>query len=135
MASKRTGRRRARVSRRGARPIRYRVARAAELASGTSLKFTMPLGGIDEECFIVNFGGAFHAYVNRCCHVPIAMDWVDNQFFTADGAYLLCQTHNACYAPASGECVAGPPGVAGKFLVKIPLELSDGIIYAFTPEP
>jgi len=135
MASKRTRTARARASRRRTQPTRYRVAHAAELAPGTSLKFTMPLRGIDEECFIVNFGGAFHAYVNRCCHVPIAMDWVDNQFFTVDGAYLLCQTHNACYAPESGECVAGPPGTPGRFLVRVPLEVSAGIIYALALEP
>ncbi|SRR5579875_907281 len=130
MASRRTGRRRVRVSQRRAKPTRYRIARTEELPTGTSLKFTMPLHGVDEECFIVNFGGTFHAYVNRCCHIPLAMDWVDNQFFTADGNYLLCQTHNACYEPESGECVAGPPGTPGKFLRKIPLEVRNGIIYA-----
>ena len=132
MASKRT--RRARAGGRGrSRPVRYRVGRAAEVAPGASLKFILPIRGVDEECFVVNFGGAFHAYVNRCCHVPIAMDWIDNQFFTADGAYLLCQTHNACYAPESGECVAGPPGTPGKFLARIPLAVIDGIIYALPP--
>jgi nitrite reductase/ring-hydroxylating ferredoxin subunit len=127
MAVKRICRARAR---RPAKATRYRIARAAEVPSGASLKFILPIGGVDEECFVINFGGDFHAYVNRCCHVPLAMDWVDNQFFTADGSYLLCQTHNACYAPESGECLAGPPGTAGKFLVKIPLAVIDGMIYA-----
>jgi len=123
---KRTGRARARAK----QAARYRVARTSEVPPGASLKFIVPLDGIDEECFVINFEGAFHAYVNRCCHVPLAMDWVDNQFFTADGRYLLCQTHNACYAPHSGECLAGPPGTTGKFLIKVPLAVIGGTIYA-----
>lgn len=133
MVMKRTRRARASRGRRKSAAVRYRIGRVAEVSSGGSLKFILPIGGIDEECFVVNFGGAFYAYVNRCCHVPIAMDWIDNQFFTADGGFLLCQTHNACYAPNSGECVAGPPGTPGKFLTRVTLEISGGIIYAFPP--
>ena len=104
------------------------------LAPGESTKFMLPIRGADEECFLVNFGGEFHAYVNRCRHVPMAMDWVDNQFFTENGRYLMCQTHNACYEPASGECIAGPPTACGKFLYRVPTEIEDGVIYARPPE-
>ncbi len=95
---------------------RYKVARVDSLKPGESLKFMLPIRGADEECFLINFGGEFHAYVNRCRHVPMAMDWVDNQFFAEDGRYLMCQTHNAYYEPASGECIAGPPTACGKYL-------------------
>jgi nitrite reductase/ring-hydroxylating ferredoxin subunit len=134
MALKRTRRARSGGRVRGSsQPARYRIGRVAELAPGCSLKFILPIGGVDEECFVVNFGGAFHAYVNRCCHIPIALDWIDNQFFTADGGYLLCQTHNACYAPDSGQCLAGPPGTPGKSLVRVPIEIKAGAIYALPP--
>ncbi len=78
------------------------------------MKFMLPIRGTDEECFVINFGGAYHAYVNRCRHVPMAMDWVENQFFAEEGRYLMCQTHNAYYDPATGECVAGPPSALRK---------------------
>ncbi|MBF6568430.1 MAG: Rieske 2Fe-2S domain-containing protein [Candidatus Binataceae bacterium] len=131
MTPKRTRRARAaRSSRRSSKPRRYLVCRASEVPPGTSLKFILPIDGFDEECFLVNCDGEYHAYVNRCCHIPIAMDWIDNQFFTADGRYLLCQTHNACYLPRTGECIFGPPGTPGKALAKVPLEQSDGTIYA-----
>src|SRR5208283_2603006 len=107
---------------------RYRVARIDSLAPGESLKFMLPIRGADEECFVINFGGAYHAYVNRCRHVPMAMDWVENQFFAEEGRYLMCQTHNAYYDPASGECVAGPPATCGKFLYRVPLEVEAGVI-------
>jgi nitrite reductase/ring-hydroxylating ferredoxin subunit len=112
---------------------RYKVARTDALAPGESLKFLMPIRGADEECFLINFGGQFHAYVNRCRHVPMAMDWVDNQFFAEDGRYLMCQTHNAYYEPASGECIAGPPSACGKSLYRVLTEIEDGVIYARPP--
>jgi nitrite reductase/ring-hydroxylating ferredoxin subunit len=113
---------------------RYKIARVDSLAPGESLKFLMPIRGADEECFLINFGGEFHAYVNRCRHVPMAMDWVDNQFFAEDGRYLMCQTHNAYYEPASGECIAGPPTGCGKYLYRVLTEIDDGVIYARPPQ-
>ena len=101
---------------------------------GESRKFLLTIQGVDEECFLINYEGKFHAYVNRCRHVPIAMDWVDNQFFAEEGRYLMCQTHNAYYEPDSGECIAGPPGTCGLFLYRVPLEVIDGVIYASPPE-
>lgn len=114
--------------------VRYRVGKTAALKPGESMKFIMPIRGADEECFVVNYRGEFHAYVNRCRHVPMAMDWVDNQFFAERGRYLMCQTHNAHYEPDTGECIAGPPGTCGKFLYRVPLEIEDGVIYARPPE-
>jgi nitrite reductase/ring-hydroxylating ferredoxin subunit len=114
--------------------IRYKVALTSELQPGESKKFLLPIRGADEECFLINYAGQFHAYVNRCRHVPMAMDWVDNQFFAEQGRYLTCQTHNAYYQPDSGECVAGPPGTCGKFLYRVPLEAAAGVIYATPPE-
>jgi nitrite reductase/ring-hydroxylating ferredoxin subunit len=118
----------------GAPHARYRVARVSELRPGHSLKFMLPIRGVDEECFLVNFGGKYYAYVNRCRHVPMAMDWVDNQFFAEQGRYLMCQTHNAYYEPDTGECIAGPPTACGKYLYAVPLVITDGVIYARAPE-
>jgi len=114
--------------------VRYRVGRTADLTPGHSMKFMLPVRGVDEECFVINYHGRFHAYVNRCRHVPMAMDWVDNEFFAEQGRYLMCQTHNAYYDPASGECIAGPTNTCGKFLYRVPLEIFNGAIYALPPE-
>ncbi len=113
--------------------MRYLVGRTADLKAGASIKFLMPVRGADEECFVINFRGRFHAYVNRCRHVPMAMDWVDNQFFAEEGRYLMCQTHNAYYEPGSGECIVGPPDACGKMLYRVPLEIEAGTIYARPP--
>ena len=130
MTGKRVRRRRSA----GRAATRYRVCTSAAVKPGESLKFIMPVQGADEECFVINFHGRYHAYVNRCRHVPMAMDWIDNQFFAEHGRYLMCQTHNAYYEPASGECIAGPPGACGKSLFRVPLEIEGGVIYARPPE-
>jgi nitrite reductase/ring-hydroxylating ferredoxin subunit len=118
---------------RGRNRTRYRVGYASNLARGESIKFMLPIRGADEECFAINYGGEIFAYVNRCRHIPMGLDWVDNQFFAEEGRYLMCQTHNAYYEPDSGECIAGPPSACGKFLYKVPIEIEDGVIYARPP--
>ncbi len=107
------------------------VTRVGELAPGTTKKFMLEVDGQEEECLIVNYAGELHAYVNRCMHVPMTMDWIDNQFFTEDKRYLMCATHGAYYEPDSGECVSGPP--CGKVLIRVRLEQRGEEIVALSP--
>jgi len=107
------------------------VARVGEIHPGKTKKFFLQIAEREVECFIVNFEGQLFAYVNRCRHVPMTMDWVENQFLTEDGRYILCATHGAAYEPQSGECVFGPP--CGKFLDRVPLTVEDGQVIAHSP--
>jgi nitrite reductase/ring-hydroxylating ferredoxin subunit len=109
------------------------IARVDELSPGRSKKFLLSAGGTEVEAFLLNVGGAFHAYVNRCRHVPMGLDWVENQFFTEDGQYVQCATHGAYYLPDTGECIAGPP--CGKSLTRVPLWIEGGTIFADDPGP
>src|SRR5262245_788236 len=102
------------------------VGRVDDIAPGTTVKFLFVQRGQEIEAFALNRNGEFHAYLNRCRHQPMTMDWVENQFFTEDGDYIQCATHGACYVPETGECVEGPP--VGKFLIRVPLEIEDGEI-------
>ena len=109
------------------------IARTGELSPGQTKKFVLACEGGEIEGFLLNTGGAFHAYVNRCRHVPMGLDWVENQFFTEDGAYVQCATHGAYYVPETGECVAGPP--CGKSLVRVPLRIEGDVIVGECPGP
>jgi nitrite reductase/ring-hydroxylating ferredoxin subunit len=109
------------------------VFACGELAPGRSRKFVLQCGGREIECFVVNFGGTLHAYVNQCRHVSMSLDWVENQFFTEDADFLLCPTHGALYDPESGVCVTGPP--CGKALHRVPLVEENGRVIAFCPDP
>lgn len=60
--------------------------------------------------FALRFDGAVHAYLNRCAHVPVEMDWQPGDFLDSEQRVILCSIHGAAYAPASGRCVGGPCG-------------------------
>lgn len=107
------------------------VGRVDEIAPGKTKKFLFVRAGQEIEAFALNRGGEIHAYLNRCRHVPMTMDWVENQFFTEEGDYILCATHGACYVPETGECVSGPP--LGRFLVRVPVQVVAGEIVAEMP--
>jgi nitrite reductase/ring-hydroxylating ferredoxin subunit len=104
------------------------VARVGELQPGYTKKFFLTIDGREEECFLVNHGGRFYAYVNRCCHIPISLDWVENQLMTEDRQHIQCATHGAQYLPDTGECIWGPP--CGKFLIPVSLTICDDEVIA-----
>lgn len=107
------------------------VARMGEIEPGETKKFMLSVEGRETECFLVNYGGQYFAYINRCAHVPMTMDWIDNQFLTEDGRYILCATHGAAFEPETGECIFGPP--CGKFLARVPLSMAGDRILAGQP--
>lgn len=107
------------------------IARVGELAPGETKKFLLECDGREVAGFLVNVGGALHAWVNRCRHVAMEMDWVENQFFTEDKQFLQCATHGALYVPDTGECVAGPP--CGKALHRVPIRIEQGAVWADCP--
>ncbi len=106
--------------------IEHQVALVEELREGCSKKFTVTVKGQEVEGFVVNYRGSFYAYLNRCCHIPMPMDWFENQFLSEDGRFIICGTHGATYDPASGECVAGP--CPGDYLERLPLQVVDGTV-------
>ena len=104
------------------------IGTVGELAHGTSKKFTMRRGQRELEALLVNFEGNYFAYINRCPHTGITLDWVNNQFFSSDQRYLMCATHGAVFEPPTGECVWGP--CFGLSLQKLEVEIEDQRIYA-----
>ncbi len=107
------------------------IATIGELRPGETKKFLLECHGEELEGFLLNYGGEHHAYLNRCRHVPMSLDWVENQFFTTDGRFVQCATHGAYYRPETGECVAGPP--CGKSLVRVPIRIEGSVIIADCP--
>jgi len=108
------------------------IARVGELAPGATKKFIIKPGGHEVEAFLVNFDGGLYAYVNRCRHIPLTLDWVDNRFFTEDGRHIICANHGATYVPNTGECVWGP--CLGASLQPVALEIAQEKIYALCPD-
>lgn len=94
---------------------------------GKGVRFETVVEGETVPAFVVRFNGRACAYINRCAHVPIEMDWMEGEFFDDAGAYLICSTHGAVYAPDSGHCLGGP--CVGKHLTPLPVLEKDGQVY------
>lgn len=102
------------------------ICSTEDLQNGQSLKFRFPTGIGPEEAFLVRYRDQYHAYVNRCRHVHIALDYDDNDFFTTDGEFLVCKNHGAVYLPGTGECACGP--CDGRSLIRLPLQIQDMLV-------
>jgi nitrite reductase/ring-hydroxylating ferredoxin subunit len=96
---------------------------------GRAVPFDVVFAGQTCRAFAIRFEGQPHAYLNRCTHVAMEMDFQPDQFFDASGRWLLCATHGAEYAPDTGECSGGP---CRGGLVKIALSESDGVVHWHT---
>lgn len=80
----------------------------ALLEGGKGVRFPLTAGGEDATGFAVRYEGVARAYLNRCAHVPIELDWNEGDFFESSGLYLMCSTHGALYTPENGHCAGGP---------------------------
>jgi len=96
---------------------------------GDAVPFDVRFGGQTCRAFAIRWQGQPHAYLNRCTHVAMEMDWQPNRFFDDSGRWLLCSTHGAAYEPDSGRCAGGP---CRGGLVKIALSESDGVVHWHT---
>ena len=115
-------------SRHGARVI----SQVEDLSPGSVKKFWIICQKYRVNGFLVNERGNFHAYVNRCRHMPTPLDFIRDQFVSADGKYLMCYTHGALYEFATGLCVDGP--CKGQALYRLPVRVDRGEILVGCPE-
>ncbi|MEZ5703171.1 MAG: Rieske 2Fe-2S domain-containing protein [Burkholderiaceae bacterium] len=100
---------------------------SAELQErGLAVPFDVVHAGQSCRAFAVRYQGRVVAYLNRCSHVAMEMDWRPNRFFDDSGRWLLCATHGATYEPFSGACAGGP---CRGGLVAIPVLERDGVVY------
>lgn len=103
---------------------------ATDLAEGgRAVPFDVVYAGQSCRAFAVRFEGGVHAYLNRCAHIAMEMDYQPDRFFDDSGRWLLCATHGAAYAPATGACSGGP---CRSGLVKIALSEHDGVVHWHT---
>lgn len=99
----------------------------AVASGGKGVRFAVLAGGQAATGFVVRHEGKAYAYLNRCAHVPIELDWAEGEFFESSGLYLMCSTHGAVYVPESGVCAGGP--CKGGRLRPIPVSERDGQLY------
>lgn len=93
------------------------------IESEQAVPFDLQYLGQPSRGFAIRFQGQAYAYLNRCTHVPIELDYQPNRVFDASGQWLMCSTHGATYSPRSGDCMGGP---CRGGLVKIVLTEDEG---------
>lgn len=94
--------------------------------SGPAVGFDVVYAGQTVRAFAIRYQGQVHAYLNRCTHVAMEMDWRPDHFFDDSGRWLLCATHGAHYEPATGQCKGGP---CKGGLIKIGLVEQGGVVH------
>lgn len=99
--------------------------------SGDAVPFDVVYWGNSCRAFAIRFDGQVHAYLNRCAHIPMEMDYQENRFFDHTGRWLVCATHGATYHPATGKCAGGP---CRGGLVKVDLTERDGVVHWHTAD-
>ena len=95
--------------------------------SERGVRFEVVYSGEKAPAFAIRYAGRVHAYLNRCAHVAMELDWQEGVFFDHAGRDLLCSTHGATYDARSGRCLGGPCNRTP--LVKLRVEERDGQVY------
>ena len=103
------------------------LCQSADLVEGgLGLPFDVVYAGQTCRAFAIRFKGQPRAYLNRCTHVAMELDWQPDRFFDDSGRWLLCATHGAAYEPDTGACRGGP---CRGGLFKIELVEHDGVVH------
>ena len=109
---------------------RLALCNSADLVEGgLAVAFDVVYGGQTCRAFAIRFEGGVHAYLNRCTHGAMEMDYQEGRFFDDKGQWLLCASHGAAYRPDTGECGGGP---CRGGLIKVALSEADGVVHWHT---
>lgn len=115
-----------------AREPRLICSSASLTDAGKGVRFEVEYFGEPAAAFAVRFQGRVFAYLNRCGHRSMELDWRDGEFFDSEGRDLICSTHGATYDASSGKCLGGP--CSGTPLVRLRVEERDGAVFYAGPE-
>ena len=111
----------------------YWLCGAADLPADGARGFSLARAGADTDLIVIRRAGRVHAYLNRCPHTGVNLDWKPGEFLDSTGQSLQCSTHGALFRVADGYCIFGP--CAGQSLAAIPIHEQDGLFSVRLPEP
>jgi nitrite reductase/ring-hydroxylating ferredoxin subunit len=100
------------------------ICKTQQIEDRDARSFDTPKG----EVIVAQRDGQFFAYLNRCPHLGISLEFQEQQFMDMDREFLLCSNHGALFRIEDGECVFGP--CKNQALTPIAIQVhSDGGIY------
>ena len=62
----------------------------------------------ERNIFAVKKNNIIYVYENKCPHLNIELEWLEDQFLDSEKEYILCSTHGALFKIEDGLCVSGP---------------------------
>ena len=91
------------------------------------------LTGLPEalELFVVRRKDRYFAYVNRCPHTGITLNWLPDRFLDVSEQLIQCSTHGALFRIEDGLCLRGP--CVGASLNSLDLSVSGPHLYLQPP--
>jgi nitrite reductase/ring-hydroxylating ferredoxin subunit len=107
------------------------ICRSEELSDrGAGVRFEQLRQGELVPAFAIRHRGRVRAFLNRCAHVGVELDWLPGRFFDDTASFLICATHGALYDPDTGCCAGGP--CKGTGLIPLKAVEEDGAVYVLT---
>lgn len=94
---------------------------------GKGVQWELRYCGQAERAFALRVDGVVRAYLNRCSHVPVELDWQPDEFLDAERRVIVCSIHGATYSPTTGACLMGRCGRAG--LIPVTVAEVDGAVH------
>ena len=106
----------------------YLIANVEKMQNAEQgLRFDVDQDGEQIPAFAIRYNDKIYAYLNRCGHIAIQLDFRPGDFFSEDKQNLVCSTHGALYQPESGACLGGP--CYGVGLEPLNVEEINGYLY------
>jgi len=110
--------------------VAYAICAASDIPNrrGRGFELVRVVDGAEKPwpIFVVRWDKQVFAYVNRCPHNNVNLDWETNQFFEPGTKNIVCGKHGSLFELASGRCIDGP--CLGKDLEPVPVCVLDGDI-------
>ncbi len=94
---------------------------------GRGFRFVVERGRFTLPAFVIRHELGVSAFINRCKHRDLELDWTPGEFFDHEGDRLICATHGARYDPVDGVCLAGP--CAGEALTSLDVVEIGDVVY------
>jgi nitrite reductase/ring-hydroxylating ferredoxin subunit len=92
-------------------------------------QFTLGSGEWPVRCFAVKSEQGIRAYVNRCAHMRLPLNYMPDQFLNYDNSLIQCYVHGALFSKENGYCLAGPCARAS--LASVPIRIvGDAVLLA-----
>ena len=94
---------------------------------GRGFRFVIERDRLTLPAFVIRHELGVSAFINRCKHRDLELDWTLGDFFDPEGDQLICATHGARYDPVDGVCLAGP--CAGEALTSLDVVEIGDVVY------